>query len=312
MDTVTGMVYWIPVEYSAAASVPAYAPLVVPPYTYIRSIPAVVPQAQPAYSTDRATVLIPDINTTVFVRGIPREATTQTVGHHFKIFGPIQSCHVIRHKDASTNKGIAFVKFYDAVAAQRAIDCTNPGVMEQREIFAEWAHPKPYPSPSQFDSSSLLPLQASADAHNSRLHLCLPSPVSHLRSPIAFIPTGQSTIAAPYVNSPWIPSPRSATSFAVAPFGSHFLPGNHVLGFPYADFGTSVALWRTPGAALGVYSRSPVYVPVTEHTTHRPAAGTGSIVQDSRAVSDSMPHSSHSAHALATSLNIKSEEGTDS
>lgn len=94
------------------------------------------------------------VNTTVFVRGIPWEATTQTVENHFKVYGTIETCHVIRHKDASTNKGIAFVKFHDAAAAHRAVGCNNPGVMDQREIYAEYARPRTTSSSSSLSSSS--------------------------------------------------------------------------------------------------------------------------------------------------------------
>lgn len=96
-----------------------------------------------AHQQQAAVGLPVEMNTTVFVRGIPREATTQSVESHFRVHGEILSCHVIRHKDASTNKGIAFVKFREAAAAQRAINGNHPGIMENREVFAEWAHPRP-------------------------------------------------------------------------------------------------------------------------------------------------------------------------
>lgn len=119
------------------------------PQPYI-ALPAGQPVNNPPVSTMQ-------VNTTVFVRGIPWEATTQTVENHFKIYGTIETCHVIRHKDASTNKGIAFVKFHDAGAAHRAVGCNNPGVMDQREIYAEYARPRT----TSASSSSLSPSPSS-------------------------------------------------------------------------------------------------------------------------------------------------------
>lgn len=102
----------------------------------IQPLPAVIP---PLFT---AAPVLP-VNTTVFVRGIPWEATTQTVENHFKVYGTILTCHVVRHKDASTKKGIAFVKFEEAAAAQRAVNYNSPGVMDHKEVFTEFARPKP-------------------------------------------------------------------------------------------------------------------------------------------------------------------------
>lgn len=163
------------------------------------------------------TVGVPvEINTTVFVRGIPREATTQTVEGHFKTYGEILSCHVIRHKDASTNKGIAFVKFRDATAAQRAINCNHPGVMDQREVFAEWAHPRPASSASR----ALPDQQVVAGASSAPPHVYFTSPAAgHVMSNPRFLPFGNV--------QPWV---VGGSSSAVAPYGSPY--GGHVLGFP--------------------------------------------------------------------------------
>jgi RNA recognition motif-containing protein len=176
------------------------------------------------------------VNTTVFVRGVPREATTQSVETHFRIYGDIASCHVIRHKDASTNKGIAFVKFHDPAAAQRAILCNNPGVMDQREVFAEWAHPKP----SATSASRSAPDQ----------------PPVFLPPPATFFPPPP---LMPTITFPWIVTPGATSSYAP-------LPPLHVLGYPHPDNYTS------HGQQLSLPRPPNYYPPVTDPGTTSAAA----------------------------------------
>ncbi|KAG0584802.1 hypothetical protein M758_3G237000 [Ceratodon purpureus] len=263
VDSVTGMVYWVPAEYQAPMQ-PRFAPVVMP-YRFLRPIAPAMAPAQPTTSG-------PVVNTTVFVRGVPRESTTQTVETHFKIYGDIVSCHVIRHKDASTNKGIAFVKFHDHAAAQRAIDCNNPGVMDQREIFAEWAHPKrtttsasrPVPVPDQPIALEYMPRPNAPEyiPRPNAPHLYLAPPATHLINSPSFFPAPSPVMPAiTYSNAhlPWMVTP-GASSSSMVPYGSYNPSFIHVVGFPHPD--------NFSGSAYGQeisLARSPNYFPVVDY-----------------------------------------------
>lgn len=63
--------------------------------------------------------------TTVFVRGLPLDATQRLLLQRLGVFGHITSCRLVRDKAAGGQlKGTAFVEYGSAEAAQRAVDAS--------------------------------------------------------------------------------------------------------------------------------------------------------------------------------------------
>ncbi|KAK9209486.1 hypothetical protein WN944_001852 [Citrus x changshan-huyou] len=91
-----------------------------------------------------------DPSTNLFVSGLSKRTTDETLRETFSAFGEVVHAKIVKHRESGYSKGFGFVKYATLEAAGKAIEGMDGKFLDGWVIFVEYAKPRQPPTlPSQ-------------------------------------------------------------------------------------------------------------------------------------------------------------------